>query len=62
MFKVLTRADDTPQVKAFLLCFIVLTYYITDCLKSQGIFNYFFIIGKYFLKYMCYYAKIIPLE
>ena len=25
MFKVLTRADDTPQVKAFLLCFIALT-------------------------------------
>ena len=26
---VLTRADDTPQVKAFLLCFILLSYYNT---------------------------------
>ena len=26
MFKVLTRADDTPQLKAFLLCFIAVSY------------------------------------
>ena len=50
---VLTRADDTPQVKAFLLCFIVLLYYIFIYYVCQELF-----LENYILLYIKMYRSL----